>query len=201
MPQILLTRDGSLSRLERTRLAALPPPLQWLPGTNGWVTNENMPTILTLLRRAIRRQRPHAEVVIVMDSASQHTSDAVLRHTSLISVHLVLVPAGLTWLLQPLDTHVFATLKRVLASLQQQARAARLPGPLPPGLWLDILREAVLDVLVRRDWSASFAANGLTGDSMGLRGRISSLLGASLPLPMTPPATEALQDLVGATGD
>jgi hypothetical protein len=156
-----------------------------------------MPQILTLVRRSVRQRLPHAEVTIVLDAASQHTSDTVLRHASLLNVHLVFVPAGLTWLLQPLDTHVFASLKRVLASMQQRERARRPPGPLPSGLWIDLLAEATFQVLVRGDWSRAFGANGLTGETTGLRSRIGRELGASLPLPLQPPSDEELQELAG----
>ena len=142
-PQLLLTKDDALSLAEKDLLRALQPPVVWVEGTAGWVTGANFPQVLTLLRRAYRAQRPNAALVIVLDSASQHLSAPVLAHAARLGVHLIFVPAGLTWLLQPLDTHVFALLKRRLGARQARERAAHPSGALPPGRWVALLEEVI----------------------------------------------------------
>jgi hypothetical protein len=197
LPQFVLTKDAALSRAEREKLAGLPAPLVWHPGTAGWVTSENMPPLLTALRRAIRRQRPNAEIILSMDCASQHISEHVLRHLSILGVHVVLIPAGLTWLLQPLDTHAFATLKRKLAARQAAERAAAADGSVATCGWIDALRDVVWEVLVAGSWAHCFAANGLSDTTMALRPRISGLINAALPLPLAPPVEGQLQEAAG----
>ena len=123
LPQLLLPKDAALSRAEKHRLEALAPPLAWYQGTNGWVTAPVLCGILTRLRREIRAVRPGAGIVVVMDSASQHLAVSVLSHAARLQIRLVLVPARMTWLLQPLDTRVIALLKRTICSKQEALRA------------------------------------------------------------------------------
>ena len=119
------------------------PPSQWFPGTDGWVTTDNLKPVFTALRRSVWERAPGANIVLIMDSASQHTNRSVLMHASRLGLHVILVPSGLTWLLQPLDSHVFAHLKRVLADEQGRRR-----GVLPRGVWVEIVEHAIKQVLV-----------------------------------------------------
>ncbi len=197
LPQLVLARDGTLSVAERTRLRALRAPLQWLEGTDGWVTGANFPRVLTLLRRAILAQRPGSQVVVVCDSAAQHVCDAAVLHAQRLRIHLVCIPGRVTWLLQPLDTHVFALLKRRLHTTQLVERAASATGVLGPTRWIHILEAVVTDVLVRGDWSRAMHANGLCGNTGALRPRICQALQGQLPLPLVAPSDEELTTILG----
>ena len=197
MPQYILPKDDRLTRLERARFAALPSPLQWVRGTRGWVDDRSLQYILTDLRGIMRRLCPRSPLVVIMDSAAQHLTEAVLRHAARLSVTIVIVPARCTWLLQPLDTHVFAAFKSRCHALQLEARAQAGPrGVLAPGQWIGLLCEATLSVLVRRDWTAAMQVNGTTGNLGKLRDAVGSLLGPRLPLPLRPPTQEELGMLV-----
>ena len=88
-------------------------PLEYWIGTGGWVTSEVMKNILTRLRAAVRLTRGNARILLWMDAASQHVGIDVLNHAARLQIVLVL-PAGLTWLMQPLDVYVFAKLKTAL---------------------------------------------------------------------------------------
>jgi hypothetical protein len=171
--------------------------LVWLPGTRGWVTAANFCQVLTLVRRSVLRQRPGAQLVIAMDSAAQHIADAAVRHAQRLRVHLLLIPGRVTWLLQPLDTHVFAELKRHLHRIQLEARLASASGVLPPAEWVTLLERAVRAVLVERDWSAAVSGNGLCGSTAQLRARVGDLLQGRLPLPLAPPDDAAMGIIVG----
>ncbi len=197
MPQLVLTRDAALTVAERAALRDLRPPLAWLRGTGGWVTAENFKTILTLLRRAIHRQRPGVQVVVCCDSASQHVADAVIRHSQCLRMHLLCVPGRLTWLLQPLDSHVFGRLKRHLHALQIEARVASDTGVLAPTRWIQLLEQAVHHVLVQQDWTHAVRANGLTGDTHALRARVAEQLLGAFPLPLRRPSDATLALVLG----
>lgn len=169
--------------LEKNRLQSLAPPVEWMPGTAGWVTAGNFPSILTSLRRAVRRQRPGQQLVIALDSASQHLSDSVITHAARLGLHLLFIPARMTYLLQPLDAHVFGTLKRTLRRQQLAARVANPAGSLLPGQWIDILASCVQDVLVKRSWAHAFSGNGLTGEPSAARVAVLEPVGCILPRP------------------
>ena len=104
-------------------------------------------------------------------------------HASRLGVHVVLVPAGCTWLLQPLESHVFAALKTCLSEEQTLRRGGALAGVLPNGVWVDIVAHAVQTGIVNRNWAHTFGANGLASTIATLRSRISDILGYRLPLP------------------
>jgi len=192
-----LPKDAQLTRAERAVLAAMVPPLRWLRGTSGWVNDASLCAILTDLRRTVRTARPDADLVIVWDAACQHLAAAVLAHARRLRVRLLIVPGRLTWLLQPLDTHVFALFKRTLHEKQLQSRSAALGGTLPPTQWLHIVETAVRRVLVDRAWNGSLRANGVTGDTAALRPRISRALGCQLPLPLRAPSEDEICQLLG----
>ena len=197
LTQWLLPKDAQMTRAEKAVLAALAPPLRWLRGTTGWVNDASLCTILTDLRRTVRAARPDCDLVVVWDAACQHLAAAVLAHARRLRVRLLLVPGRLTWLLQPLDTHVFALFKRTMHETQLQCRAEAPDGTLPPTQWLRIVETAIRKVLVERTWSASLRANGLTGDTAALRPRISRALGCQLPLPLRAPSEDEICQLLG----
>lgn len=93
----------------------------------------------------------------------------------------LLIPAKLTWALQPCDTHVFAAYKRQLVEEQQVRRIAEAelhrrrsaalsppPGVAPVEPVLNLIESLVAafeKTVQQRSWSAAFASNGL-GDSL-----------------------------------
>ncbi len=197
MPQLILAKAASLTRVEADRLRRLEAPLAWVPDTSGWVTADNFPGILTRLRRAILQHRPGSQIVLVLDSASQHVADAVVLHAQRLRVHLVCVPGRLTWLLQPLDTHVYGTLKHRLHQAQLAERSASPTGVLPAARWIDILERVVRDVLVGGRFRDAMQANGLMGSTAMLRRRVGETLLGHLPLPLVPPTDADLTAILG----
>ena len=195
--QLLLCKDGNLDSVTKAALAAVGPPLEWLRGTAGWTNGEHMCSVLTAIRRPFLAAFPNRHIILFMDSASQHVSHRVLAHANRLRMQIVLIPASLTWLLQPLDTHVFSLLKRKMVSLQQAVRAADPHGRLHQTAWVDILQEAVRDVISSRDWSAAFAGNGLLGITSRIRSAVLGELGACLPLPLQAPTDEQLCWILG----
>ena len=107
VPQFILPKDASLSNMEKGMLLELPSPIHYVSGTGGWVTSVIMKGLLTVLRRAVRSVRPEHHIVVALDAANQHIAADVLAHAARLQVHLLLIPARMTHLLQPLDSHVF----------------------------------------------------------------------------------------------
>lgn len=197
LPQLVLPRDASLTRAEKARLEAMAPPLTWVRETHGWVTVPVMKQVLTLYRREVLRHRPGTHVVVAMDAASQHLADDVIAHAARLRVHVLLIPARMTWLLQPLDSHVFAVLKRTFHMLQLEERSANPRGVVDGVAWIDVLERGVRTVLVERDWSRALVSNGLIHGAGSLRERIRRHLEAPLALPDRPPTEGEMTVLVG----
>ena len=163
LPQILLpnSKKRPLSRAERAAYQLLPAPIETWVGTSGWVTARIMCGLIARYRQVIRALRPGALIVLVLDSAAQHVAREVLQHAARLQVYIILVPGQLTWLLQPLDTRVYSSLKRLLAEEHRKIRAASEDGILPANSWIPALGNAVMELLVGKTWSHTFDAMGL----------------------------------------
>lgn len=199
LPQFVLGHEKRFTKADRAALRRLEAPVISFPGTKGWVTSENFCKILSRIQRAAALARPGVPIVLYMDCAPQHLSRRVLAHILRLQLCVVLVPGSLTWLLQPLDTHVFQRLKGALSHAQTAARAAAPSGALPPGLWIDLAGRAIAARVVAPMWENVMRANGLMGPGVMLRERIGDILGAQLPLPLRPPTAAELATLCGRT--
>ena len=115
MPQILL---GNESLFKATTVAALrptlPPNIVLWRRKSGWVTKDLMQDILREICGALGARTTTHQVVLLLDTAGVHICPKFLRAASLKGITVQYIPAKLTWLLQPLDTHVFARFKRFL---------------------------------------------------------------------------------------
>jgi len=197
MPQFLLTNDKLVSAAEKAELATLAAPIRWVKGTKGWVTAQVMTLLCTAYRKAIRTERPNAEVVLVMDCASIHTADNVLTHCSRLGIHNCLVPGGMTNLCQPLDTHVYALFKKDLAERQERKRGEHLLGILSGSRWIQVLCQSIRSTLVDRNWSYAFGENGMGLSFETLRPKLAYLLQVHFPLPPGPPDDHDIEAILG----
>lgn len=197
MPQFVLTNDKNLSKDDKAKLRTLAAPLKWFPGTKGWMSPASLKPLLTAIRRAVRSKRPLAEVVMFMDCATVHTAEDVVAHCSKLGLHLCLIPGGMTYLLQPLDSHVFATVKRTLSEMQERKRGEHPLGILATGDWIDVLSQAVHATLIERSWASAFADNGLAPPFTSLRPRIRDVISNRLPLRVNEPTIADVERIVG----
>lgn len=158
LPQILMPRSNEahpVSAADRERFAALPAPLTKIYGTSGWVSGTSLRYVLTLLRRAIHEREPGKQILVLMDACSAHCTLDLFHHAARLGLFVVLVPAGLTWLAQPLDVFVFGRLKARLREEHRQERRHN-GGEVPANAWITITGRAVQNVIVNRDWSGAF---------------------------------------------
>ena len=121
----------------------------------------------------------------------------VVNHLARLGLFVPLVATSMTWLLQPLDTHVFQHWKARNSSRQTTCRAETADGVMPPGRWVDIAAAAMREHVVDTDSAGHMWANGLRGPGPTLRQRISHALGTTLPLPPRPLSAQDFGDLLG----
>jgi hypothetical protein len=72
---------------------------------------------------ATRDRLGEFQIVLILDAARIHYAPQVLRACASAGVWPIVVPAGMTFLLQPLDTHAFALYKAELVRSFHAARA------------------------------------------------------------------------------
>jgi hypothetical protein len=137
---------------------------------------------------------PTMQPVVILDAAPIHLHARVLEQGMKSGVWLTCVPAGLTWLLQPLDTHVFAQYK---AWLRNNFRSMLAQGPVSVQQWLQLLGEGATTFLTGRSWERAFEADGIIGSRQKLSGHLqdyasSPAVGAAFPS-SGPPTEQDLQ--------
>ena len=66
-----------------------------------------MQKYIRLLCGRLREYLDHREIILLMDMAPCHMHPSVFALARRKGIRIVLIPARLTGLLQPLDTHVF----------------------------------------------------------------------------------------------
>jgi len=67
---------------------------------------------LELLSHALQSVSAQLQIVVLLDTARAHLGLEVARRDAELHIWLIIISAGLTWLLQPLDVCIFASFKR-----------------------------------------------------------------------------------------
>lgn len=198
LPQIRLPRGDGRAAPSRPVLRSFAdagrPQVAW-HGSGGWVTTRVLVWYLRVLRRSVQSVRPGARLVLLLDCCPSHMAQETLAAARRTGVDLIFVPSRMTFMLQPLDTHVFAVLKGRIRELEFEARAAAESGTVSP---LDRVRlhgRAVDEILVHRDWSQTMVRGGCTGDASALRPAIAELLLHQCGAPMMPSTADLAEVL------
>ncbi len=143
---------------------------------NGWADQESLAVVLKLLSRAIRtRCGEQVQPALLMDTFAAHLSPAFLRACRRSGFWVIFVPASTTWLLQPLDTHVFASYKRQLERSFRQSQIASADGVVTTQSVLRIAATTARKVFASRKWSAAFDACGFGCNQTRLGSRCAAL--------------------------
>lgn len=199
LPQIFLpaTKSRALSRVEQARFHEMEQPLEYWLGTGGWVTAEIFKDILTRLRAACREVRGNARILLWIDAASQHVGVDVLTHAARLQIYLLTVPAGLTYLMQPLDVYVFGKLKTAMRDGHRRLRAGREEGWLLEGEWITVTTQAVRSILVDKDWSMTFGKLGMGNDAGPTNERLRRYMQPAAEVEARAPSDADMEKLLG----
>ena len=196
LPQFILPNHERLRPSEREALENLVAPMQWIRNGNGWLKSEDLTTCISQIRRVVRTHCPNRELVLLMDAAPTHFAQGVVSHCSKLNVLVVFFPAKLTYLLQPLDSHVFGVLKHTLSLEHLHMRQASPSGSMSSEDWVGAANKVIRSVIVNRNWTASFARNGLPPDAGIIRDRIVAVGGSNGPWDCKPPSSSDLEILM-----
>lgn len=197
LPQFLIPHHTRLSRAEKALLATLAGPLVWVQDGAGWMKSNILKGLITILRRKVREHCPGKTLVLVLDTAPCHRENSVLSHCSRLGIHVLFIPAKLTWLLQPLDTHVFALFKQRFFETLLQYRQRSRDGTNSGTDWIEALRVASTEILARRNWVHAFGSNGVPPCRRSLRESIVQICHAGGPWSCTPPSVDDMKLIMG----
>ena len=190
LPQIILASKKNVSgRLYTYTMQNKPPNIHLWIEDSAWMNLSLFDKMLRLLVRCLSSVAEQYSLILLVDVARCHFGIDIARRALQLGIQLMVVPARLTWLLQPLDTHVFATVKRFMKNALTAARTTTALGRLSPQEWLVVVLETIRWFCVQ-NFAASFRCNGLEGSQASVRKTILDVLeienvdcGSSLPDP------------------
>ena len=127
---------------------------------SAWNNADVMVWIVRELGKACREQAPGRACVLLLDAVRIHFHERVVAAIIRSGFSGIYVPALMTWLLQPLDTHCFSLFKRALKKAYIDLLIERRQPVLRVGDWLHCLTRTIAQVVVDKDWSHAFSRNG-----------------------------------------
>ena len=173
LPQILIgSRTKRFTLRVLNSLGVIPARVFLIRGSNAWNNSVIMLEILNLLADALRDVVQGFQPVLVMDTCKCHLTDVVLHHSWRLGIWVSIVPAGLTWLLQPLDCFVFARLK---SFLRNEFRAClQTHGAVSVAQWFRMLFKAATEFMCGNSWERGVRFLGLLCDRDDMSGTLLS---------------------------
>ena len=192
LPQVLIGNESTFHAGEMAELvAACPPNVHLLRQRSAWNNTETQKLVLRLLAAALREHERAAirpgmkrwQPVLLLDACRLRLHPSVAKSAAALGIWLVVVPARLTWLLQPLDTHVFQRYKEYFRSAYQRARLRTSDGKLAVSQFLGAFFETIKHVVQGVRWELAFDSDGY---GQGGQGKVSAYILGQLQLAEAP---------------
>ena len=179
LPQVLLVNERTVS-IEQLRL--------WrsLPGSNAqlwrrpsaWINDKVFAQIVRTLGKVLQQRAKDRQAILLLDAHVCHFSLDTLAACRAFNIWPVIIPARMTSLLQPLDTHVFARFKMFLRTYLHQVMLTGANVDLTSEQVIDALLHSIKGVLQRHAWGPAFDKNGF-GDRFQVRKHLCEVLSFS----------------------
>ena len=164
LPRFLLVRSSSLSEdATRALEAELAPHVVIIRLEKAWVNETVVKELIVHLRAALLELKDTHAFVVFADAFKAHVTKAVWQSYNRAGFHFAVIPASMTWSLQPCDVYVLSQYKMRLAavwngSLSQKGREAlRLTEV------IRCLNLIIVSFLKSTDWKTSFTHLGGDG--------------------------------------
>jgi hypothetical protein len=161
---------------------ACPPNVFLLRQKSAWNNIDTMVHIISLLATVLQPYLGELQPIIFLDACRLHLASRVIAACHAAHIWLIVVPAQMTWLLQPLDTHTFFIYKLRLKEAYQAARAATEDGKLSISTFLPCLCGVIRHVLQGHRWSGAFDEDGFGADSGRCRPWVKRALEIEVPI-------------------
>ena len=115
LPQVILVGDKVLRKQDEAAVkACLPDNVYLLRRQAGWNTAQTQVEIVTLTKHALGSWLDSYQVIWLSDACKAHMAPEVMDAIACAGFWYCIIPANLTWLLQPLDVLTFVMLKRFM---------------------------------------------------------------------------------------
>ena len=196
LPQFVLVPNHAMSEDEFIKLQGTLPSCCLLRRLKkAWVTQSVMLDMIDILETRLRRFSSRYASILYCDAFSPHCASSVLRRLGALRIAYCCVPAGLTWALQPCDTHVFRGFKHRL-DIEVERRAcstAHVNSRVEDVIFS--LHTIIAEFLNMTPWQKAFVDLGLIGHQRELSDTLRQKLGFPPSTIVVPPTMVTLQQL------
>ena len=198
LPQILLGNEHrfTLELLKKVK-AATPSNVHLWRQKSAWNSHATMRRVLTTLSAALGALRKTRYIVLILDVAGVHIHRSIHSLAKKLGIRLVFLPAKLTYLLQPCDTHLSRRFKHWLQEAFRQLRSTSQSGVVTPEQWLGLIFGAVREVIQGVPWQHAFCSVGILDEQKKLAPWVLRQMGlSSVPaLGSEPPSLEEVVEI------
>ena len=157
---------------------------------SGWMNVETLRILLECLVTILRPYKESHQVILFLDAARCHLNASIAEYCARSNIFLIILPARLTWLLQPCDTRLFAKYKRALKQKYHEIANESAMGVVDTVALFRCVFHTIRTVIQGQRWSFAFAADGFSGDTQAL----SSYIMRSLQYSAVPRVEDAPPD-------
>jgi len=160
LPQLVLANEHTLRVQDIAELDNVPPNVHIKRRKSAWINVPGLVEYIRLLGDALRAHAPDRQPILIWDALRVHLHEKVLRAAGREGILVVAIPAKMTWLLQPLDTDVFARYKQ---SIRRRYRDTLVRGhgdTIHTVTVLQVIGQVCREVLQGNAWSQVFQKNG-----------------------------------------
>jgi hypothetical protein len=173
LPQIIVGNESLLPQKVLDDLNdQLPNNVYLCREKSGWITAAMFAVALRWLARATQHLSETHLLVVLLDCAPIHLHELVWQEARKLNIALCLIPNGCTWLLQPLDTHVFRKYKAYIRQEYNRQQAVSQRHKVPVGDLILMVCQAIRFVLQGFSWAMSFDNNGYSQNGRRVSDRV-----------------------------
>ena len=179
MPQVLLVNERTVTMEQMRRWKPLPGSnAQLWRRPSAWINDKVFAQIVRTLGQVLQKHAKDRQPILLLDAHQCHFSLNTLAACRAFNIWPVLIPARMTSMLQPLDTHVFSRFKMFLRTYLHQLMLTGANEDLTSEQVIDALLHSIKGVLQRHAWGGAFDKNGF-GEPFQVRPHLLEVLSFS----------------------
>ncbi len=169
LPQFIIMNERTVPGSAMAGLrAACPPNVHLVRQRSAWTNAFVTAWVVRLLGIALAPYLPTLQPILLMDCLRAHWHPYVLSACRAARIWPLCVPASMTWLMQPLDTHVFLKYKAYLREVYQEMRGFNELCDLDFAAFLQCVYRTIRAILQGRKWASAFHGVGFGGAQVGV---------------------------------
>ena len=186
LPHILIGNCRTFRAKDMASLRRVcPPNVKLIRQKSAWNNHLLCAQIMQWFGAALAPFMERMQPILLLDAVRVHIKSNVISACVRACIFPIVVPARMTWLLQPLDTHVFLGFKRHLRKTYQAARVHSYDGDIDTGSFLACVYETIAYVFEAHQWAFAFTKDGYGPRQAGISSYIREQLGIEAPLQIT----------------